>query len=73
MDVKAWTIIALSIQITLLSMGLTKTMYDLGYERGRIHVLTTFDETSEGTCFAKDGCPQGGTVNDPRRQNAKRH
>lgn len=63
-----WVIIWLSLQITGLSILVTKQAYDLGYERGRIKVLTTFDDSSSGTCFAKGGCD-----NDPSIKTPKRH
>ncbi len=51
MDKRDWIVIGLSLQLTLMGLALTRLAYQLGYERGRIHVLTTFDDTSEGTCM----------------------
>lgn len=42
MDAKNLAIIWLSIQLSILSYAVCKLSYQLGYERGRIQVLTTF-------------------------------
>ena len=53
MDAKNLVIIWLSLQVTILSFAVTKLSYDLGYFKGQVHVLTTFDPTPEGTKYAK--------------------
>lgn len=52
MDSKNIVIAWLSLQLFISGIALSKLAYDLGYERGRVHVLTTFDDNSDGTCLA---------------------
>ncbi len=51
MDTK-WVIIWLSLQITGLSILVTKQAYDLGFARGRLAELSNWNQDADGYCLA---------------------
>lgn len=63
-----WTIIALSIQTALMGLGISRLCYQLGYEKGKVAFLTTYDTDDVGTCYVPGGCD-----NDTGRKTPKRH
>ncbi len=72
MDKRDWIIIGLSLQLTLTGLMLTKVYYQLGYERGRVHELTNWNEDGDGYCLA-DLPPHKGQCHDSVLSTQKEH
>lgn len=66
------TIIALSIQASLMGFTISKLCYDLGFERGKNVQLTTFTDDADGYCLA-DKPPHKGECHDSNFVSSKRN